>query len=89
MAFFKFTTAIIEGKGIDIYNYGKMMRGFTYFDNITEAIICLPDDIPHPDAEWIVETGIPATSSAPYRIYNIRNSSPSELMGYITSRKRR
>lgn len=85
MALFKFTKAMLEGKSIDVYNFGKMKRDFTYIDDIVEAIIHLQDVIPEPNSEWTVETGSPATSSAPYRVYNIGNSSPVELMDYITA----
>lgn len=85
MALFKFTKAMLEGKTIDVYNYGKMKRDFTYIDDIVEAIIRLQDVIPEANSEWTVENGSPATSSAPYRIYNIGNSSPVELMDYITA----
>ena len=85
MALFKFTKAMLEGKSIDVYNYGKMKRDFTYIDDIVEAIIRLQDVIPDPNSEWTVETGSQATSSAPYRVYNIGNSSPVELMDYITA----
>ncbi|BBR20329.1 TPA: NAD-dependent epimerase [Kluyvera ascorbata] len=85
MALFKFTKAMLEGKSIDVYNYGKMKRDFTYIDDIAEAIIRLQDVIPEANDQWSVETGSPATSSAPYRIYNIGNSSPVELMDYITA----
>lgn len=85
MALFKFTKAMIAGKSIDVYNYGKMKRDFTYIDDIAEAIVRLQDVIPQVDAEWTVENGSPATSSAPYRVYNIGNSSPVELMDYITT----
>ena len=85
MALFKFTKAMIEGKSIDVYNYGKMKRDFTYIDDIAEAIIRLQDIIPQSDPNWTVENGSPATSSAPYRVYNIGNSSPVELMDYITA----
>lgn len=85
MALFKFTKAMLEGKSIDVYNYGKMKRDFTYIDDIVEAIIRVQDVIPQPDTEWSVENGSPATSSAPYRVYNIGNSSPVELMDYITA----
>jgi UDP-glucuronate 4-epimerase len=57
-----------EGKSIDVYNYGKMKRDFTYIDDIAEAIIRLQDVIPQADTNWTVETGSPATSSAPYRV---------------------
>ncbi|HDG1690891.1 TPA: NAD-dependent epimerase [Kluyvera georgiana] len=85
MALFKFTKAMLEGKTIDVYNYGKMKRDFTYIDDIVEAIIRLQDVIPEANSEWTVENGSPATSSAPYRVYNIGNSSPVELMDYITA----
>ncbi|WP_194206474.1 NAD-dependent epimerase [Superficieibacter sp. 1612_C1] len=85
MALFKFTKAMIAGKSIDVYNYGKMKRDFTYIDDIAEAIVRLQDVIPQVDAEWTVENGSPATSSAPYRVYNIGNSSPVELMDYINA----
>lgn len=85
MALFKFTKAMLEGKSIDVYNYGKMKRDFTYIDDIVEAIIRLQNVLPNEDPEWSVESGSPATSSAPYRVYNIGNSSPVELMDYITA----
>lgn len=85
MALFKFTKAIVEGKRIDVYNHGKMRRDFTYIDDIAEAIVRLQDVIPQADPSWTVETGSPATSSAPYRVYNIGNSSPVELMDYISA----
>ncbi|HBW2224740.1 TPA: NAD-dependent epimerase [Klebsiella quasipneumoniae subsp. quasipneumoniae] len=85
MALFKFTKAMLEGKSIDVYNYGKMKRDFTYVDDIVEAIIRIQDVIPQPNPEWTVENGSPADSSAPYRVYNIGNSSPVELMDYITA----
>jgi len=85
MALFKFTKAMVEGKSIDVYNYGKMKRDFTYIDDIVEAIIRVQDKIPQADKEWTVENGTPATSSAPYRVYNIGNSAPVALMDYITA----
>lgn len=85
MALFKFTKAMLEGKSIDVYNYGKMKRDFTYVDDIVEAIIRMQDVIPQANPEWTVESGSPATSSAPYHVYNIGNSSPVELMDYITA----
>ncbi|MDR7342626.1 UDP-glucuronate 4-epimerase [Pantoea alhagi] len=83
MALFKFTRAIIAGESIDVYNNGEMRRDFTYIDDITESIIRLQDVIPQKDPNWTVETGSPATSSAPYRVYNIGNSQPVTLMAYI------
>lgn len=85
MALFKFTKAMLEGKPIDVYNYGKMKRDFTYIDDIVEAIVRLQDVIPQKNDSWSVETGSPAASSAPYSLYNIGNSSPVELMDYITA----
>lgn len=85
MALFKFTRAIVEGKSIDVYNHGQMRRDFTYIDDIAEAIVRLQDVIPQADAMWTVEEGTPATSSAPYRVYNIGNSNPVTLMDYITA----
>jgi UDP-glucuronate 4-epimerase len=85
MALFKFTKAMLEGKSIDVYNYGKMKRDFTYIDDIVEAIVRMQEIIPQPNPQWRVETGSPADSSAPYRVYNIGNSSPVELMDYITA----
>ncbi|MEN4716161.1 NAD-dependent epimerase [Pantoea agglomerans] len=83
MALFKFTRAMIAGKAIDVYNQGQMKRDFTYIDDIAEAIVRLQDVIPQQDDNWTVETGSPATSSAPYRVYNIGNSQPVTLMNYI------
>ncbi|EPL9385882.1 NAD-dependent epimerase [Klebsiella aerogenes] len=85
MALFKFTKAMLEGGSIDVYNHGKMKRDFTYIDDIVEVIIRLQNVVPQPDPDWTVESGSPATSSAPYRVYNIGNSSPVELMDYITA----
>ncbi|SAP41005.1 Uridine diphosphate galacturonate 4-epimerase [Klebsiella michiganensis] len=62
-----------------------MKRDFTYIDDIVEAIIRVQDVIPQANPEWTVEAGSPADSSAPYRVYNIGNSSPVELMDYITA----
>ncbi|MBE5254604.1 NAD-dependent epimerase [Mixta mediterraneensis] len=83
MALFKFTRAMIAGEAIDVYNQGQMKRDFTYIDDIAEAIVRLQDVIPQRDDNWTVETGSPATSSAPYRVYNIGNSDPVTLMSYI------
>lgn len=83
MALFKFTKAILEGKPIDVYNYGDMRRDFTYIDDIAEAVVRLTDVIPQPNPDWTVETGTPADSSAPYRVYNIGNSQPVPLIDFI------
>ncbi|MBT9433074.1 NAD-dependent epimerase [Candidatus Sodalis endolongispinus] len=83
MALFKFTRAMLNGERIDVYNGGEMLRDFTYIDDIVEAIVRLQAVIPAPDAGWTVETGSPAASSAPYRVYNIGNSQTVKLMDYI------
>lgn len=85
MALFKFTRAMLAGEAIDVYNYGKMQRDFTFIDDIVEAIFRLQDKVPAPDTEWSVESGSAAMSSAPYRIYNIGNSQPVPLMDYISA----
>lgn len=85
MALFKFTRAIVAGNSIDVYNHGQMRRDFTYIDDIAEAIVRLQDIVPQADTSWTVEQGSPATSSAPYRVYNIGNSDPVTLMDYITA----
>ncbi|WP_305371429.1 NAD-dependent epimerase [Photobacterium leiognathi] len=83
MALFKFTNAIMEGKEIDVYNHGDMRRDFTYIDDIVEGVMRIQDVIPQSNADWTVEAGSPATSSAPYRVYNIGHGSPVKLMDYI------
>lgn len=83
MALFKFTKAILAGQPIDVYNFGEMKRDFTFIDDIAEAIIRLADVIPQPNTAWTVESGSPAESSAPYRVYNIGNSQPVELKTFI------
>ena len=83
MALFKFTQAILAGRPIDVYNHGDMRRDFTYIDDITEAVVRLTEVIPQRNPEWTVETGTPAESSAPYRVYNIGNSQPVQLTEFI------
>jgi len=85
MALFKFTRAMLAGEQIDVYNRGQMTRDFTYIDDIAEAIVRMQGVIPQADENWTVEAGSPATSSAPYRVYNIGNSQPTSLMTYIES----
>ncbi|MBU9812020.1 NAD-dependent epimerase [Rahnella sp. C60] len=85
MALFKFTKAILGGQNIDVYNHGEMRRDFTYIDDIAEAIVRLQDVIPQADPDWTVEDGSPASSSAPYCVYNIGNSNPVKLMTYISA----
>jgi UDP-glucuronate 4-epimerase len=83
MALFKFTRAILAGEPIPVFNYGKHRRDFTYIDDIVEGVIRVLDRIPEPDPAWNGETPDSATSSAPYRLYNIGNQHPVELMDYI------
>lgn len=83
MALFKFTKAILAGESIDVYNHGEMSRAFTYIDDITEAIARLQEITPKEDPQWVIEEGSPATSSAPYRIYDIGNNTGVKLMECI------
>jgi UDP-glucuronate 4-epimerase len=83
MALFLFTKAILEGKPIDVYNNGKMRRDFTYVDDIVEGIVRLVPKIPVPNAHWNGLTPDPATSFAPYRLFNIGNNQPVELLYFI------
>ena len=80
MALFKFTKAILEGRPVDIYNDGKMRRDFTYIDDIAAGVVSVLDRPARPDPDWSGDAPDPATSRAPYRIYNIGNSRPVELM---------
>jgi UDP-glucuronate 4-epimerase len=83
MAPFKFTKAILEGKSIDVYNYGNHRRDFTYIDDIAEGVILSLDKIAKPNLDWSGESPDTATSTAPYRIYNIGCNKPVELMHFI------
>lgn len=83
MAIFLFTKAIIEGKPIDVFNHGKMKRDFTYIDDIVESIRLLLPLIPEPNAKWNAYYPDPATSFAPYRIFNLGNNNPIELKRFI------
>jgi UDP-glucuronate 4-epimerase len=83
MALFIFTQAILAGQPIDVFNYGKMRRDFTYIDDIVEGIIRVADNIPQPDPNWSGDAPDPGTSKAPYKIYNIGNNQPVELMHLI------
>lgn len=82
MAYFSFTKAILEGNPIDVFNYGKLQRDFTYVDDIVEGVIRVLDRPPVPNPEWAAQPD-PSTSSAPYRIYNIGNHRPVELKRFI------
>ncbi len=83
MALFKFTKGILEGDPIPVFNHGKMIRDFTYIDDIVEGVIRAIDRPASPNSGWSGEAPDPATSYAPYRIYNIGNNQPVELMRYI------
>ncbi len=83
MALFLFTKAILEGQPIDVFNYGKMKRDFTYIDDIVEGVVRVLDKIPEPNPLWSGNTPDPSTSKAPYKIYNIGNNQPVELMHFI------
>jgi UDP-glucuronate 4-epimerase len=83
MALFLFTRAILSGKPIDVFNEGRMRRDFTYVDDIVEGIIRTLDNTAAPNPAWSAERPDPATSLAPYRLYNIGNNSPVELMHLI------
>ncbi len=83
MALFLFTKAIREGGKINVFNYGKHRRDFTYIDDIVEGIIRTLDNVAKPNPEWTGEQPDPGTSKAPWRVYNIGNQSPVELMDYI------
>ena len=85
MALFLFTKAILEGKPIDVFNFGKMRRDFTYIDDIVEGVIRTSDHTAQSNPEWNSDTPDPATSTAPYRIYNIGNNNPVELMHLIAT----
>ena len=82
MAMWLFTRAILAGEPIQVFNGGQMRRDFTYVDDIVEAIVRVTDRIPQPDPAWSGADPDPATSSAPYRLYNIGNNRPVEL-GYV------
>lgn len=83
MALFKFTRNIIEGKPIDVFNYGNHRRDFTYIDDIVEGVIRTMDNLATPNQSWDAANPDPGTSRAPYRIYNIGNQQPVELSHYI------
>ncbi len=83
MALFIFTKSILEGRPIDVYNYGEMQRDFTYIDDITEAINRLIPTIPEKDPDFSGKNPEPSRSVAPYRLHNIGNNSPVKLMDFI------
>ncbi|NJD36179.1 MAG: NAD-dependent epimerase [Betaproteobacteria bacterium] len=83
MALFLFTKAILEDRAIDVFNHGKMQRDFTYIDDIAEGVIRVLDRLPQADPGFDKQVPDPATSWAPYRVFNIGNHQPVELMAYI------
>jgi len=83
MAPFLFTRAILEGRPIDVFNHGQMQRDFTYVDDIVEAVVRVTDRVPETDSGYTVADPDPATSDAPYRVFNIGNHQPVPLMDFI------
>lgn len=83
MALFKFTRAILAGEPIDVFNFGQHRRDFTFIDDIVEGVIRVVDRIPVANSAWNSKEPDPATSLAPYRLYNIGNNRPIELLRYI------
>ena len=85
MALFKFTRAMLAGEAIDVYGDGRLVRDFTYIDDIVEGVLRVLDKPATPDPAYDPAAPNPSTSSAPYRIFNIGNSAPTVLMDYITA----
>jgi UDP-glucuronate 4-epimerase len=83
MALFMFTKNILEGRPIDVFNYGNHRRDFTYIDDIVEGVVRTMDNTAKPNPDWDPGNPDPATSRTPYRLYNIGNQQPVELMHYI------
>jgi UDP-glucuronate 4-epimerase len=83
MALFLFTRKILAGEPIDVFNYGNHRRDFTYVDDIANGVVAALDHVASPNDDWTGDAPDPATSSAPYRLYNIGNQQPVELMRYI------
>ncbi|MDT8385292.1 MAG: NAD-dependent epimerase [Gammaproteobacteria bacterium] len=83
MALFLFTKKILAGEPIDVFNYGKHRRDFTYIDDIVEGVIRTLDHTARPNPDWNGDAPDPATSKGPFRLYNIGNNAPVELMHYI------
>ena len=85
MSLFLFTRKILAGEPISVFNYGHHARDFTYIDDVVEGVVRVTDVIATPDPNWRAEAPDPATSSAPYRLYNIGNHSPVALLDYIAA----
>ena len=85
MAYYKFTQNILEGKEIELYGDGKMQRDFTYVDDIVEGVVRLTRHPAQPNPDWSGKKPDPATSPAPYRIYNIGNNQPVELGRFVSA----
>ncbi|MDX9886022.1 NAD-dependent epimerase [Thauera sp.] len=85
MALFLFTKAILEGRPIDVFNHGRMKRDFTYVDDIVEGVIRTLDHVAEPDATFDALQPNPGTSNAPYRVFNIGNHDPVELMAFVAA----
>ncbi|ARN74503.1 NAD-dependent epimerase [Oceanicoccus sagamiensis] len=83
MALFLFTRKILAGEPIDVFNYGNHRRDFTYIDDIVEGVIRTLDNVALPNQDWNGDSPDPATSKAPYRLYNIGSNKPCELLRYI------
>ena len=83
MALFLFTKAMLAGEAINVFNHGKMVRDFTYIDDIVEGVMRVIDKPAEPDPAWSGAAPNPATSQAPYRLFNIGNNNPVQLMRYI------
>ena len=83
MSMFIFTSKILKGEPIDVFNDGQHMRDFTYIDDIVEGVVRTLDHVASPDPKWSSDEPDSATSSAPYRLYNIGNNNPVELMTFI------
>jgi UDP-glucuronate 4-epimerase len=83
MALFLFTKAILEGRPIEVFNQGRMRRDFTYVGDIVEGVVRTADRLPQPNPDWSGDRPDPGTSAAPYRLYNIGNNRPVELMQLI------
>jgi len=88
MALFLFTKAILNGEKINVFNYGKHRRDFTYIDDIVEGVIRTMDHNASPNPDWSGEKPDPGTSRAPWRVYNIGNQNPVELLSYIETLER-